>query len=154
MNDTELTRAKEYALHSLAYREQTESQIRRKLQQKDYSPEIIDRVLDFLNAYHYIDDQRFLEQYVASHCKRLNRRQMLERLADKGLRSIDIDEYLELYQYDEAELLRKAFGKYVKGKDLSDYKVRQRVTAHFLQKGYSGSVVRNVVHFDREDCIL
>lgn len=153
MNNTELKKAKEYALRSLTCKDQTENQIRRKLQQKNYSPEVVDRVLDFLKAYNYIDDKRFLEQYVACHCKRLNRKQLLERLSDKGLKGVNIDEYLELYQYDEAELLKKAVEKYVKGKDLSDYKVRQKVVAHFLQKGYSGSIVRNVVHFDIEDCI-
>lgn len=153
MNDTELTKAKEYALRSLTCKDQTEGQIRRKLRQRDYSPEVMDEVLDFLKAYNYINDERFLEQYVACHCKRLNRKQLLERLADKGIKGVRIDEYLELYQYDEAELLKKAVRKYVKGKDLSDFKVRQKVMAHFLQKGYSSSVIRNVVHFDTEDCI-
>ena len=153
MNDTELKKAKEYALRSLTCKDQTENQIRRKLQQKNYSPEVMDQVLDFLKTYNYIDDKRFLEQYVACHCKRLNRKQLLERLSDKGLKGVNIDEYLELYQYDEAELLKKAVGKYAKGKDLSDFKVRQKVVAHFMQKGYSGSVVRSVVNFDIEDCI-
>ena len=153
MNDTELKKAKEYALRSLTCKDQTENQIRRKLQQKNYSPEVTDQVLDFLKAYNYIDDKRFLEQYVACHCKRLNRKQLLERLSDKGLKGVNIDEYLELYQYDEAELLKKAVEKYVQGKDLSDFKVRQKVVAHFLQKGYSGSIVRSVVNFDIKNCI-
>lgn len=153
VNEKELAKAKEYAMRSLTCLDQTESQIRRKLKQRDYCPEIIDRVLEFLKSYNYINDQRFLEQYVACHCKRMNRRQLLDRLSNKGLRVVNIDEYLELYEYDEEELLENALRKYVNGKDLKDLKVRQKVTAHFLQKGYSCSAVRNVVHFDAEDCI-
>lgn len=151
MNNGELTRAKEYALRSLTCQEQTEFQIRQKLQKKGYTGEIADAVLTFLKEYNYINDTRFLEQYVACHCNRMNRKQLLERLSVKGFRNPEIDGYLELYQYDEEKLLQQAVRKYIKGKDLSDCKVRQKVFLHFRQKGYSGSMIRNVVYFAMED---
>lgn len=153
MNDRELTRAKEYALRSLSCNDQTEFQIRQKLQKREYPAEVIDRVMEFLKEYNYINDVRFLEQYVACHCNRLNRKQLVEKLSVKGIKGMDVDRYLELYQYNEEELLQKAVRKYVKGKDLSDSRVRQKVFTHFVQKGYSCSLVRRVVHFGAEDCI-
>ena len=58
-----LEQAKQYALRSLTCYAQTENQIKRKLQAKAFDNEIIAETLEFLKAYHYIDDERFVEEY-------------------------------------------------------------------------------------------
>lgn len=142
LKNNELIKAKEYALRSLTCQEQTEYQIRVKLQQKEYDAAVIEAVIAFLKEYKYIDDRRFIEQYIASHCKRMNLRQLQERLYRKGIKTnTSMEEYLELYGYDESELLERALNKYVQNKDLSDLKVRQKVVAYFVNKGYAYSNV-------------
>lgn len=145
MKSKELERAKEYALRSLTCRDQTEYQLRQKLVQREYSAEIIDSVILFLKEYHYIDDIRFTEQYIAGHCHFLNRRQLLNKLYEKGLRAGDIDPYLEQYQYDEAALLEKAVKKYLRYRTLTNRKDYQKAAAYFMQKGYSVSMIRTAL---------
>lgn len=154
MNNAELRKAKEYALRSLTCIDQTEFQIRQKLQQKSFDFEIIEAVIAFLKDYNYINDLRFTEQYIGCHCGTMNRKQLLEKLYSKGIKNVDIDNYLELYQYDEKALLQKAVKKYSKNKDVSDLKVRQKILIHFTQKGYSYAMIRDVINVDMEDCIL
>lgn len=142
---SEYVKAKEYALRSLTCRDQTEYQIRQKLEQRKYSTEIIEAVILFLQEYHYVDDRRFAEQYIACHCQSLNRKQLLNKLYAKGLRIENIDGYLEQYQYDEAALLQKAVQKYLRTRTLSSSSDYQKAVAFFMQKGFSLSMIRTAL---------
>lgn len=141
MNQSEYVQAKEYALRSLTCLEQSEYQIRQKLKHKKYGADTIEEVVLFLKRYDFVNDKRYTEQYVASHCHRMNRRQILDRLYAKGIRERDIDEYLEMYQYDEEELLQRAIKKYCNTHDMAKDKQVQKCYGHFLQKGYSYAMV-------------
>ncbi len=135
-SNSNLQRAKDYALRSLTCLDQTEAQIRGKLVQKGYTEEIVDQVTDFLKAYNYLNDERFVEQYVMTHCLRLNRKQLKEHLYRKGIHQADIDFYLTEYAYDEQKLLQKEVQKYLRKRELSDASEREKVVAHFVRKGY------------------
>ena len=58
MDSDILRRAKLRAIHLLEYRDRTEKDMRRKLQQGDYPPEVIDKTIEYLKSYGYIDDKR------------------------------------------------------------------------------------------------
>lgn len=148
MNQELYGKAKDYALRSLGFREQTELQLRQKLEQREYSEDIIDAVILFLKQYNYLNDERFLEQYIASHCHKMNRRQLHNRLYTLGFRQIDLEHYLEENLYDEEALLAAEFESYVQRRDITDPVVRNKVTAHFLQKGYSYSSVQRQLNHD------
>lgn len=139
---SEYVKAKEYALRSLTCLDQTEYQIRQKLEKRKYSAEIIEAVILFLQEYHYIDDRRFAEQYIACHCQSLNRKQLLNKLYAKGLKTESIDGYLERYHYDEEALLEKAVQKYLRTRSLSSPRDYQKAVAYFMQKGFSASMIR------------
>ena len=144
-NQTEYVQAKEYALRSLTCLEQSEFQIRQKLSRKKFRDETIEEVLRFLKQYDFINDRRYAEQYVASHCQRMNRRKLLDKLYAKGIRSAEIDEYLELYQYDEEQLLKKAVEKYIITHDMTREKQLDKCMMYFRQKGYSYSMIREAI---------
>lgn len=144
--ETSYQEAKEYALRSLTCREQTEHQLSEKLRRREYSPEVIRAVIEFLKEYNYINDERFLEQYIASHCHRMNRFQLEQKLYTLGFRQLRLDEYLSTYDYDEERLLSTEFDSYTRKKDLSDPMVRKKVTAHFMKKGFSYSMISGLIH--------
>ena len=52
-------KAKLRAVHLLEYRDRTEKDMRRKLQQGGYPAEIIEETMEYLRAYGYIDDKRY-----------------------------------------------------------------------------------------------
>ncbi|MBQ8147795.1 MAG: regulatory protein RecX [Lachnospiraceae bacterium] len=146
MNNQELKKAKEYALRSLTNREQTEFQIRTKLQRKGYEEEVIETTVAFLKDYNYMNDQRFTEQYIAGHCQKMNRRELQQQLYAKGIKSNDtLDTYLELYEYNEEAVLEKALDKYIRNKDITEELTQKKVIAYFMQKGYSYGIVRSVL---------
>ena len=141
----EVQRAKNYALRSLGIREQSEAQIRQKLSGKCYSDAVIEQVLDYLRDYNYVNDERFVEQYIVSHCHRMNRMQLKNRLYSLGFADIDIDSYLTDLDYDETEILRKEFESYIRKKEISDYNVRNKIMMHFVNKGYSAAQTRKLL---------
>lgn len=147
-NRTEYAQAKEYALRSLTCLEQSEFQIRQKLSRKKYTEKTIEEVLLFLKQYDFVNDQRFTEQYVASHCQRLNRRQILDKLYMKGIRQTEIDDYLELYQYDEEQILKRAMEKYRNSHDMTRDGQDDKCIVYFLQKGYAYSMIKSVLAQD------
>lgn len=138
----EYNKAKEYALRSLGCREQTEFQIRQKLQQRKYSSEIVDAVITYLKHYRYLDDQRFVEQYISGHCHRWNRSRLQSRLYTLGFRNLNLDDYLEQYEYDETAVLNRDMRTYLRNKNLSNPDTRNKVISHYLQKGYSFSSIQ------------
>lgn len=146
MNNAEFIRAKEYALRSLTCHDQTEWEMRKKLKQRGYGNEITDAVIILLQDYNYINDTRYTENFIATHCNRWNRRKLLERLYAKGIHADDdVEIYLEQYQYNEESLLIKEMNKYIKNKDLSDAGTRKKVIAFFMQKGYPYSMVYRIL---------
>lgn len=146
LNDSEYLKAKEYVFRSLTCHDQTEWEIRRKLKQRGYQSETADAVIALLQEYNYINDLRYTEQYIASHCERWNRRKILEHLCAKGIHAENcIDYYLEQYQYDEEALLVREMNKYIRNKNLSDGRIREKVIAYFLQKGYSYTIIQTIL---------
>ena len=143
--------AKEYALRSLTCREQTEYQLSEKLRRRDYSPEIIREVMDYLKEYNYINDDRFLEQYIAGHCHRMTRTHLERKLYSYGFRQLRLDDYLNNIGYDEESVLSSQLSSYIRKKDLTDDLndplIRKKVISHFVNKGFS---YRTVLHLLQE----
>lgn len=141
-----LEQAKQYALRSLTCYAQTENQIKRKLQAKAFNNEIIAETLEFLKVYHYIDDERFVEEYVATHCGRMNRKQILERLHGKGIYNASIEEYLQDADYDEEQLIQNEIAKYRRSKTVANPAQIDKMKVYFMKKGYSMSLVRACIN--------
>lgn len=142
MNREEYTKARDYALRSLTIREQTEHQLRTKMLNREYSNDIIDAVIQYLKEYDYLNDERFLEQYIAGHCHRMNRRQMRNKLYSLGFSDVDLDAYLEENHYDETDVLQRDMNVYLKNKRISDPVVREKVISHYIRKGYTYGMVK------------
>ena len=60
-------RAKLRAMNLLQGREYTTSQLRTKLQQGYYPPEIIEQAIEYVAGFHYIDDLRYAVDYITYH---------------------------------------------------------------------------------------
>lgn len=141
-NHENLEHARQYALRSLTCCSQTEAQMRKKLQLKEFDEETVEQVLVFLKQYSFINDERFTEEYVMTHCKRMNRRQILERLYGKGIQKVQIDNYLEEGNYDEEQLLKAEIEKYRRRKPVQNPADVDKMRVYMMKKGYSASLVR------------
>ena len=59
-----MKRGKERALYLLKDRDRTEAEIRKKLKEGFYPQQVIDRTMDFLKEYGFVDDLEFGRRYI------------------------------------------------------------------------------------------
>lgn len=144
-------RARERALYLLERRPLTTSMMRTKLHDNDYPVEIIDKVIQFLEKYHYLDDMEYIRMYVTAYGDRKSRRQMVYDLLCKGLPKNGIDSYFEENMYSEQTGFDRQFERYTRGKDLTDQTVKQRVFRYFYGKGFSVSMIESALKSSLND---
>ena len=141
-------RAKERALYLLDRRPYTVAKLREKLTRDRIPDFIIDKVMDFLDEYHYVDDNAYVLMYIQSYSGRKSRRQIVSDLISKGIDKRLINtcfsegEYTEL---SERECFIDQYRKYTKGKDLTDINVRNKVFRYFYSKGFSTSLIKDFI---------
>lgn len=96
--DEEYVDAKQTALDYLAYKPRTEQEVRRKLQNTDTSPAVIDDVIARLYELEYLDDEEYAHDYAHNRFSSKKygpvriRRELEERGVDRHLAETAVDE--------------------------------------------------------------
>ncbi|MCR4580291.1 MAG: RecX family transcriptional regulator [Treponema sp.] len=129
------------AVDYLARAEQCRAGLNRKLLQKGYAAQYIDRALTFLESADYLSDSRFARAWL--NTRRTNhyegRTRLLAELMSRGisrdLSAAAVEEFF--FENNEDEICRKAFEK------LSRKKSGDKLTAAMIQAGFSYKQIRN-----------
>ncbi|MDD6070207.1 MAG: regulatory protein RecX [Clostridiales bacterium] len=143
-------RAKERALYLLESRPYTCSMMKDKLRSSDYPVCIIEKVILFLQKYQYIDDEAFIRMYVDSYAKSKSKRQIQFDLQKKGISKDMIAEYMSKQDYSEEVCFKKQFERYIRGKDMKNRTVRQKVFRFFYGKGFSYDLIEKYMNANLE----
>ena len=138
------------ALDALARRDYASEDLRLKLLEKGYDVSVVLPLLDALRDEKLLDDQRYLENFVAYHAVRgqgpLRIRLELRR---HGLHGTLVEEYLDTFP-DWIAHLEKARVKKFGAKLPEDYADRQ-LQARFLgYRGFTSAQIRMALGFDVE----
>lgn len=137
-----IKRAGERILHLLEKTDRTESDIRNKLFNAGYTPEIINPVIDNFKEYGYINDSKYAALYAESlrdnHHK--SRREIESKLYSKGISRDIISDVMDSMEFDEENGIVLALRR----KGLTpeefcgmEYKAKQKVYAYLMRKGFS-----------------
>jgi regulatory protein len=150
----EITLAKQKALRYLSYRMRTEKEMRVKLTEKEFPPDVIDAVIGQLKSLRLIDDREFANTYVrdAQVRKPTGRRLLSQKLWLKGVPRETIEQSLA-EGLDSGELLEsavKAAEKLVRrlasGRTTLDQeKQRQKVAQFLARRGFDWPTVSEVL---------
>lgn len=142
----QLDKAKYRALEYIATHNKTEKQVRDKLIQAEYSPIIVDQVIEFLQKYRYIDDIDFARRYTESKATygRKSGRQIQSMLYMKGITSINPFEIWE--GLEEIELANTTYflEKYKYSNDLT-YEQKRKIVNRILNKGFSYQTIQKSI---------
>ena len=146
-------RAKLRAMNLLAKKDFTEAGIRKKLSEGYYNSEQIDEAVNYLKKYGYIDDVRYVRNYVSIHIQSKPRKQLVQKLVEKGISKELIDNLLdEIYEEerafttlpDEMELGQKLLSK--KKYDIeNNVKDKQKAFGYLIRHGISSEVVMKLL---------
>jgi regulatory protein len=138
--------AKQQAYRFLAYRGQTSSELRDRLQRRGYTTVVVDEVLCQLEAEGYINDRKFALDWARYRLqtKPLGRRRLAWELQRRGIPLELLEEVLrEVYsEFDEVTLAKQAARKRLGSKELPrSPRERQRYARYLLNLGFDADTV-------------
>lgn len=137
-------KAQDAAVYYVGYKGRTEQEVRRKLKQKNFSEETVERVVEFLKKYHYVDDKKFCEAYIreSMNQKPKGKAYLKMKLIEKGIETTVIEEALEESGMEEIEGAKKLLKKKLKNFQYVDEKTKLKAFASLQRKGYPYSVIK------------
>ena len=148
INEVVYIKAQDKALNFLSSKMRTEKEMRTKLKSLDYSEEVIERVMEFLFKYSYIDDYKYAQSYIRQ-CERLKpmgRYGIKMKLREFGIKDSVIENAILDSEMDEEEsayeLLMKKIG--TKDKDEIGDKEKKKYHDFLLRRGYSYDIIKTV----------
>lgn len=159
--EDEVYRGREAALSLLSHRARTRVELSRRLRRKEFGPEIVERVLEWLGERGYLDDRAFAEAFVRDRLRLRPRGRMalLRELRGKGVddatATAAVDAVMEARDVDEAALAqdaarawarrnRSALRRAASSPD-ERQRVRRRLYGHLARRGFVGDAVRSAV---------
>ena len=149
-----LKKAKIKALNLLERMDRTEAQLREKLLKAEFEPELVEQAVAYVKSYGYLDDERYVRNYIEYRKDHKSRRQIEQELQfRKGVPPELIQSvYEDLTPADEKVLIKKHLEKkhYCPGE--CDEKQRQKLIASLARKGFrTGDILAVLRKWPEED---
>ena len=142
MEETIIRRAKQKAMALLKRSDRTEKELRIKLKQSEYPEMAIDEAVSYVMKYGYVDDERYLENYVFYKKGQKSLRVIEMELQQKGLSKEQIREQIEKEELNDGEAIQKAIRKKIGAKSELSYEETQKVAAYLYRKGFKEEDIR------------
>ena len=137
--------AKNQALRFLEVMDRTESELRKKLKDKDYSDDEVNEAIDFVKSYNYINDERYARIYIESSRNKKSRKKIEYDLRGKGLtKEVILGAFEDCEPFSETELIEKLAQKKL-GSEMPDYMKLQKVKSYLAGKGFCLSDINEVL---------
>ncbi len=137
------------ALKFLGYSARTEKQVKIKLTQLGFSTNTIEATLERLRSLNLLNDETFARDWAltraANHgygLKRIERDLRLKGIAESLIGTILQETFAN---QDERERARALLEKKFKDQDLSDLKVLRRASDYLHRRGYSESIILELI---------
>lgn len=133
----EIRRAKLRALHLLTAMDRTEAMLREKLE-ASYCGQAVEAAVSYVKAYGYLDDERYVRNYIESKSRSKSRRQIEQELYfRKGVSKEDIRRGFETAMVaDVTEVVEKYLKKRKIDPKNCDYEQKQKFFAYMMRKGF------------------
>lgn len=140
-------RVRNRILYMLGNNDKSREDIRQKLIQSGYPEGIVDTVVEELVSYGYIDDERYVRNYINSVSSRKSRREILNYLSFHNVGRDVADRLMEEAGIDEEAAVIKTIAK--KGYSIEefkslDYDTRSRIIQHLVRKGFSFDTINRL----------
>lgn len=119
-------------------------EVKQKLISKEVSEEHIKIIINRLKSEGHLDDKKFIEHYKEIYQQKKGKKAFKSFLINKHISSILIDK--TMLEYDENEEYALEYAqRYINSKTSSNAMLKTLVKAHLINKGFSESVINNVL---------
>lgn len=142
-------RCKDDALKTIERVYKSEKEITDKLITKGYEPQTVQRVMDFLRKYSFLNDEKYAEMYINERLKYEGIQKIRYALMRKGISQDIIDKKAESVNSDASigAALSLAQKKYnlLKRSEEDERKVMRKLSEYLYRKGFSQESIRSVL---------
>lgn len=132
------------ALRALASREHSRAELARKLSAHVGEGDDLDAILNELSAKGFLDDQRAAEALAHRRGAKLGTARVVQELKAKGMDAAAIDKAQAQLRTTELERAREVWRRRF-GAQAQDLMERARQMRFLTQRGFSASIIRQVV---------
>ncbi len=146
--DDDYRKAMNAALKSVSIKFRHSTEIKGKLSDLGYNEAVIKRVIQELKRLGYVDDKDWIECFVRScTAKKFGRHAIFQKLSQKGIPKEGALEIVDKHQTDDKQkkLIETLLNTRYRSKDLKDFRERQKVAAGLARKGFSFSLIQEVL---------
>lgn len=145
-NTVLLKRAKKRAMHLLEDMDRTESGLREKLRQGLYPVEIIEKAIDYVRSFGYLNDARYAENFILSRRNSKSRKEIHALLLGKGISDEEISIAFEncYGNQEEQEAVRRILEKKRVNPKTADDREMQKIYGYLARKGFRYETIRQV----------
>ncbi len=148
-------RAIKRAMHLLEKMDRTEEQLRRKLLEGQYPPELAEEAVSYVKYYHYIDDERYARTFVRLNQERRSAGRMRMDLLSKGVAPEVIESALEEEMETPPEvLIQKLLDKKHFDPETAAPREFSKIYQYLLRKGFRSNEIMHVLkNYDLQESI-
>ncbi len=146
-SDEECKRAASKAMALLLHKDRTRSELASRLEGKGFSEQALLEAMRYVEHFGYINDQRYVENYLMFQKGKRSRREIFYKLSEKGISDELIWQVMEETEYQgEEEAIKLLISKRLKGKQPGDlsYEEKGKIFAYLGRKGYEMNTVKKV----------
>jgi regulatory protein len=149
----EINFGKKVAYRFLNFKPRSEKEVKSKLKGHKLSDDSIDKIIDSLKEFKFINDEQYAKMYIESKVslKPEGRRSLKIRLAQKGIgketseKTVE-ENYTEETEFQKARELVIKYQKKVKAK--TPLEKKQKCYKHLLSKGFSYDLINRVLKIE------
>lgn len=147
IEETVYRRARQKALAILKRMDRTEAELRMKLKQAEYTEEIVERTISYVNGFHYLDDIRYAKNFFQFKKNSKSSRLIKMELLQKGIARETIDAIMEEEPSNDEYAIQKAINKKVRGQEVFSAEEKRKLAAYLYRKGYSQELICKYIDF-------
>ncbi|MBQ8424798.1 MAG: RecX family transcriptional regulator [Clostridia bacterium] len=144
ISKSEEKRAFDKSINYISIRNHSKKELYDKLLKKDYNRETIENVLEKLEEYHYIDDEKFAKAFIEQN-KKYSKMVLSNKLYQKGIDKEIIDRCLEVVEEDdEFNNCLLVTEKLLKSTKIESFNDKQKLFAKLVRRGFKVDTINNV----------
>ncbi|MBP3593343.1 MAG: regulatory protein RecX [Lachnospiraceae bacterium] len=149
-----LIKGKKRALRLLERKDYSRKELSDKLKKDGYAEELVEKIIEYIDSYHYLDDIRVAGSYIRSRMGYKSKRELEYMLKQKGIREEEIDSAMEEnYKNDdnipqEEVAIRKYLQKFHVDEDSFydlSFEEKQKIAAKLYRKGFASEKIRKIL---------
>lgn len=146
-----LIKGKKRALRLLERKDYSRKELTDRLRKDGYEPEMVEKIIEYVDSYHYLDDSRVAGSFIRGRKKYKSKRELEFLLKQKGISEEEIELALEENYKNEEGISQEevAIARFLRKYNVDEeqlnemsYEEKQKLAAKLYRKGFDSDKIR------------